>query len=559
MVLADLGERLRGALSSVEKGSDDEIQQMIKDICSALLESDINVKLVAKLRGNIRDKIEEGNVLKETSSQNRRKKLQKIIYDELCALVDSHVEPPKPKKLSATTKTINGKKVRVSKESSHVIMFVGLQGAGKTTSCTKLAVYYKKRGFKVGLVCADTFRAGAFDQLKQNAIKANIPYYGSYLEPDPVKIAAEGVQKFKQEKFDIIIVDTSGRHRQEEQLFTEMVQIGEAIHPSQTIMVMDGSIGQAAESQARAFKESSDFGSIILTKMDGHAKGGGAISAVAATKTPIVLIGTGEHIGDLEVFKPTTFISKLLGIGDIQSLIEHVQSLNLHQDEGHKQTIENIKEGKFTLKDFQNQMNNFMKMGPLTNIASMIPGMSGLMSQVGEEETSNKIRNMIFIMDSMTTKELESDGRMFIKEPSRIVRIARGSGCSVVEVEMILQQHRMMSSMAKSAIAAQAQGGQPGGPFAGNSQMQRMMQNAQSNPNFMQQAMSMLGGGAGAGGGAGGGPGGLAGMMNNPAMMQQAQQMMRSNPQMMQQAQEMMKNPQMMQRMMQQFGGMGGM
>lgn len=559
MVLADLGERLRGALSSVEKGSDDEIQQMIKDICSAFLESDINVKLVAKLRGNIRDKIEEGNVLKETSSQNRRKKLQKIIYDELCALVDSHVEPPKPKKLSATTKTINGKKVRVSKESSHVIMFVGLQGAGKTTSCTKLAVYYKKRGFKVGLVCADTFRAGAFDQLKQNAIKANIPYYGSYLEPDPVKIAAEGVQKFKQEKFDIIIVDTSGRHRQEEQLFTEMVQIGEAIHPSQTIMVMDGSIGQAAESQARAFKESSDFGSIILTKMDGHAKGGGAISAVAATKTPIVFIGTGEHIGDLEVFKPTTFISKLLGIGDIQSLIEHVQSLNLHQDEGHKQTIENIKEGKFTLKDFQNQMNNFMKMGPLTNIASMIPGMSGLMSQVGEEETSNKIRNMIFIMDSMTTKELESDGRMFIKEPSRIVRIARGSGCSVVEVEMILQQHRMMSSMAKSAIAAQAQGGQPGGPFAGNSQMQRMMQNAQSNPNFMQQAMSMLGGGAGAGGGAGGGPGGLAGMMNNPAMMQQAQQMMRSNPQMMQQAQEMMKNPQMMQRMMQQFGGMGGM
>lgn len=288
--------------------------------------------------------------------------------------------------------------------------------------------------------------------------------------------------------------------------------------------------------------------------MDGHAKGGGAISAVAATKTPIVFIGTGEHIGDFEVFKPTTFISKLLGIGDIQSLIEHVQSLNLHQDEGHKQTIENIKEGKFTLKDFQNQMNNFMKMGPLTNIASMIPGMSGLMSQVGEEETSNKIRNMIFIMDSMTTKELESDGRIFIKEPSRIVRIARGSGCSVVEVEMILQQHRMMSSMAKSAVAAQAQGGQPGGPFSGNPQMQRMMQSAQSNPNFMQQAMSMLGGG-----GAGGGSGGLAGMMNNPAMMQQAQQMMRSNPQMMQQAQEMMKNPQMMQRMMQQFGGMGGM
>ena len=556
MVLADLGSRLRGALSSVESGSDDEIQQMIKDICSALLESDVNVKLVAKLRGNIKNKIDESNVSKETSAMNKRKKLQKIIFDELCALVDSNVEPPKPKKLSTSTKTINGKKVRLSKESSHVIMFVGLQGAGKTTSCTKLAVYYKKRGFKVGLVCADTFRAGAFDQLKQNAIKANIPYYGSYLEPDPVKIAFEGVQKFKQEKFDIIIVDTSGRHRQEEQLFTEMVQIGEAVQPTQTIMVMDGSIGRAAESQARAFKESSNFGSIILTKMDGHAKGGGAISAVAATKTPIVFIGTGEHVGDLEIFKPTTFISKLLGIGDIQGLIEHVQSLNLHQDEGHKQTIEHIKEGKFTLRDFQNQMNNFLKMGPLTNIASMIPGLSNIMSQVGDEETSKKIKNMIYIMDSMTTKELESDGRIFIKEPSRIVRVARGSGCAVVEVEMILQQHRMMSTMAKSAMAAQGgQPGQPGNPMANNPQMQRMMQQAQSNPNFMQQAMNMLGG---AGGGAGG-AGGLAGMMNNPAMMQQAQQMMRLNPQMMQQAQQMMKNPGMMQKMMQQFGGMGGM
>ncbi|KAG7662223.1 SRP54 [[Candida] subhashii] len=564
MVLADLGSRLRGALSSVESGSDDEITQMIKDICAALLESDVNIKLVVKLRENIKNQIKSQNVASETSSMNKRKKLQKIIFDELCGLVDSTIEPPKPKKLSTTTKTLHGKKIRVSKESSHIIMFVGLQGAGKTTTCTKLAVYYKKRGFKVGLVCADTFRAGAFDQLKQNAIKANIPYYGSYLEPDPVKIAFEGVSKFKQERFDIIIVDTSGRHRQEQQLFTEMVQISETVQPTQTIMVMDGSIGQAAESQAKAFKESANFGSIILTKMDGHAKGGGAISAVAATKTPIVFIGTGEHIGDLEVFKPSTFISKLLGIGDIQGLIEHVQSLNLHQDESHKQTIENIKEGKFTLKDFQNQMNNFLKMGPLTNIASMIPGLGNIMSQVGEEETSKKIKNMIYIMDSMTTKELESDGRIFVKEPSRIIRIARGSGCSAVEVEMILQQHRMMSTMAKSALASQAAGGAPGqpgaNPLANNPQMQRMMQQAQSNPNFMQQAMSMLGGGGAGGAGGAGGPGGLAGMMNNPQMMQQAQQMMRQNPQMMQQAQQMMQNPGMMQKMMQQFGGgFGGM
>ena len=157
--------------------------------------------------------------------------------------------------------------------------FVGLQGSGKTTSCTKLALYYLKRGFKVGLVCADTFRAGAFDQLKQNASKAGIPFYGSYTESDPVSIAASGVESFKSGKFDVIIVDTSGRHRAETELFREMVEIAEATKPDQTIMVVDASIGQAAEAQAKAFKEAADFGGIFVTKLDGHAKGGGAISA----------------------------------------------------------------------------------------------------------------------------------------------------------------------------------------------------------------------------------------------------------------------------------------
>lgn len=555
MVLADLGSRLRNALGSVESGSEAEIQSMIKDICTALLETDVNVKLVAKLRDNIRTKIATEIKSDTESSANKRKKLQKIVFDELCGLVDSHEEPPKPKKLNQASKggSKTGKKTKKVALESHVIMFVGLQGAGKTTSCTKLAVYYKKRGFKVGLVCADTFRAGAFDQLKQNAIKSSIPFYGSYLETDPVKVAYEGVKKFKEDKFDIIIVDTSGRHKQEQSLFNEMVQISEAVQPTQTIMVMDASIGQAAEGQAKAFKESSNFGSIILTKLDGHAKGGGAISAVATTKTPIVFIGTGEHVGDFEVFKPSTFISKLLGIGDIQSLIEHVQLLNLQDDENHKKTIENFKEGKFTLRDFQTQMNNFLKMGPLTNIASMIPGMSNIMNQVGEEETSKKIKNMIYIMDSMTSAELDSDGRIFTNQPERILRVARGAGCSAVEVEMVLQQQRMMSSMAGAAKNMNAGGAQaPGG-----NNMQRMMQQAQSNPNFMQQAMSMFGGAGGAGG-AGGMPN-MQSMMNNPQMMQQAQQMMRQNPNLMQQAQQMMQNPGMMQKMMLQFGGMGGM
>lgn len=550
MVLADLGARIRGALSNVVDGSELEIQSMVKAICNALLESDVNVKLVVKLRENIKSKA-DSQINDNDAAVNKRRKLQKIVYDELCQLVDPQIEPPKPKKLSQhKTKTIKGRKVTSKAgNESHIIMFVGLQGAGKTTSCAKLAAYYKKRGFKVGLVCADTFRAGAFDQLKQNAIKSSIPYFGSYVETDPAKVAYDGVVKFKQERFDVIIVDTSGRHRQEQSLFDEMIQISEAVQPNQTIMVMDGSIGQAAESQAKAFKESSNFGSIILTKMDGHAKGGGAISAVAATNTPIVFIGTGEHVGDLEVFRPTTFVSKLLGIGDMQSLIEHVQSLNLQDDEPHKKTVENFKEGKFTLRDFQNQINNIMKMGPLSNIISMIPGMSNMMSQISEEDAGSKVKDMVYIMDSMTTAELNSDGKIFIEQPARIIRVARGAGCAAIEVEMLLQQQRMMCNMALNAKKMNAANGQaPGAPGANN--MTRMMQNAQKNPNFMQQAMNMFGG-------SGGGTPDMSSMMSNPSMMQQAQQMMSQNPGMMQQAQQMMQNPGMMQKMMSTFGGMG--
>lgn len=168
---------------------------------------------------------------------------------------------------------------KLEKGKRNVIMFVGLQGSGKTTSCTKLALWYQKRGYKTGLVCADTFRAGAFDQLKQNAAKASIPFYGSYTETDPVKIASAGVTSFRTNHFDVIIVDTSGRHKQEKELFSEMVEISEAVKPTQTIMVLDASIGQAAEAQSRAFMDAAGYGALFVTKLDGHAKGGGAISA----------------------------------------------------------------------------------------------------------------------------------------------------------------------------------------------------------------------------------------------------------------------------------------
>jgi len=230
----------------------------------------------------------------------------------------------------------------------------------------QLAVYYQRRGYKTCLVCADTFRAGAFDQLKQNATKAKIPFFGSYTESDPVAISAAGVAKFRAERFDIIIVDTSGRHRQESELFKEMVEISEAVNPQLTIMVLDGAIGQAAESQSKAFKEAAGFAAIIVTKMDGHAKGGGAISAVAGTKTPIMFIGTGEHLYDLEKFAPGPFISRMLGMGDISGLMEHVQDMQTAggQDakEKREQTMKRMEQGIFTIRDMRDQLGNVMSM-----------------------------------------------------------------------------------------------------------------------------------------------------------------------------------------------------
>lgn len=296
MVLADLGRKITSALRSLGNATiinEDVLNSLLKEVCTALLEADVNIRLVKQLRENVKSVIDFDEM---AAGLNKRRMIQMAVFKELVKLVDPEVQPWQP-----------------VKNKSNVVMFVGLQGSGKTTTCTKLAYYYQKKGWKTALVCADTFRAGAFDQLKQNATKARIPFYGSYTEVDPVVIASEGVEKFEKEGFEIIIVDTSGRHKQEASLFEEMLAISQAVDPNLVIFVMDASIGQACEAQARAFKSKVDVGAVIVTKLDGHAKGGGALSAVAATNSPIIFIGTGEHIDDFEPFKVKPFVSKLLG------------------------------------------------------------------------------------------------------------------------------------------------------------------------------------------------------------------------------------------------------
>uniref|UniRef100_A0A915J2D4 Signal recognition particle 54 kDa protein n=1 Tax=Romanomermis culicivorax TaxID=13658 RepID=A0A915J2D4_ROMCU len=371
------------------------------------------------------------------AGMNRRRLIQKCVFQEL--LVDPNVKPWQP---------VKGR--------PNVIMFVGLQGSGKTTTCTKLAYYYQKKGWKVCLICADTFRAGAFDQLKQNATKARIPFYGSYTEMDPVVIAAEGVEKFKKENFEIIVVDTSGRHKQEESLFEEMLQVSNAVRPDNVIFVMDASIGQACETQAssmlcmaRAFKEKVDVASVIVTKLDGHAKGGGAMSAVAATRSPIIFIATGEHIDDFEPFKVKPFVQKLLGMGDIEGLIDKVNELKLDENE---ELIEKLKHGQFTLRDMYEQFQNIMKMGPFSQIMSMIPGFGqDFMTKGNEQESMKRLKRLMTMMDSMTDRELDSlkATELFQKQPGRIARVARGSGTSVGEVKELLQQYKKFAEMVK--------------------------------------------------------------------------------------------------------------
>ena len=328
-------------------------------------------------------------------------------------------------------------------------MFVGLQGSGKTTTCTKLAYHYQKKNWKSCLVCADTFRAGAYDQIKQNATKARIPFYGSYTEVDPVVIAQEGVEMFKKEGFEFIIVDTSGRHKQEESLFEEMLAVANAVQPDNIIFVMDATIGQACEAQSRAFKEKVNVGSVIITKLDGHAKGGGALSAVAATKSPIIFIGTGEHIDDLEPFKTKPFISKLLGMGDIEGLIDKVNELKLDDNE---ELLEKIKHGQFTIRDMYEQFQNIMKMGPFSQIMSMIPGFSqDFMTKGSEQESMARIKKLMTMMDSMCDGELDhrEGAKLFSKENSRVLRVARGSGSTEREVKDLISQYTKFAAVVK--------------------------------------------------------------------------------------------------------------
>ena len=425
MVLDKLGRALHSALQKLTRAvhvDERAIKELVRDLQRALLQADVNVQLVLDLTKKIEKRALEEKL---PPGMSRREHVVKIVYEELSALMGKlaslRLEPGKPT----------------------VLLMVGLQGCGKTTSVAKLAAYLKKRGFRVGIVCADTFRPGAYEQLSQLGEQAGIPVFGNPQAKDSVKLAKEGVEQLKRERLDLIIVDSAGRHRKEEALMEEMSQIAGRIKPDEVMLVVDGTLGQQAMAQATAFKATTDIGSILVTKLDGTAKGGGALSAVAATSAPIKFVGVGEHLEDLEPFEPERFVARLLGMGDLETLIRRIGEV-ARAEEVKPVEAKALLAGKLTLRDVYDQLEMLGKMGPLKKLMQMIPGLGVALPEeqmrVGEE----KLKRFKVIMQSMTPGELE-DPRLL--SASRIRRVARGSGTSEAEVKELLRQYELMRKL----------------------------------------------------------------------------------------------------------------
>ena len=463
MVLDDLGTSLRGTLDKLQgktRITEEDVEDVVREIQRSLIQADVDISLVQELSDSIETRALDEDPPAGTSARDH---VLKIVYEEMVDLVGESTELP----LEEQT-----------------IMLAGLQGSGKTTSAAKMAWWFSKKGLRPAVIQTDTFRPGAYDQAKQMAGRAEVEFYGDPDADDPVQIAREGLEATADA--DVHIVDTAGRHALEDDLIDEIEQIESVVDPDRNLLVLDAAIGQGAKEQAQQFDESIGIDGVMITKLDGTAKGGGALTAVDQTDSSIAFLGTGEEVGDVERFEPSGFISRLLGMGDLKQLAERVErameETGLEDDDWDP---EDMLQGSFTLKDMQKQMEAMNNMGPLDQVMDMIPGMGGgMMDQLPDDAmdvTQDRMRDFDVVMDSMTEAELEHPRAI---GASQIERIARGSGKPEERVRELLQQHKMMEQTIK-----QFQG-------MGDGDMQRMM-----------KKMQQQGGGGGMGGlGGDGGP-----------------------------------------------------
>tara|TARA_Y100000310_G_scaffold334099_1_gene413041 strand:- start:191 stop:1540 length:1350 start_codon:yes stop_codon:yes gene_type:complete len=423
MVLDKLGKSLRGALERLTKSSVDikSIKELARDIKRALIEADTDIQLAKSISERIKKR---SLAEKAVGSVTAKEHTINIVYEELIKFLGKEYE-----------------EIKIKKQTK--IMLVGLFGAGKTTTAGKLAKFYKDEKKKVALLQTDTWRPAAYEQLEQLAKQIKVPFFGEKKEKNPKKIYKKYKDKLK--KFDVIIIDTAGRDALNKELIDEIASLHSEIKPKEKLLVISGDIGQTAQSQAQKFHDTVGVTGVIVTKLDGTAKGGGALTACSATKAKVKFIGTGEKITDLEKFRPKNFVSLLLGMGDLESLLEKVEKV-VDKEKAEKTAKKMIK-GDFTLEDLFEQMDSMSKMGGLSQITSMLPGLGAKIPKGALKKQSKAMESWKFAMQSMTKEE---KAHPELIKAARIKRIAAGSGRSEHEVRDLLAKYKKMKKMMKA-------------------------------------------------------------------------------------------------------------
>ena len=424
MVLEKLGNILKKGVTKISNAiflDKKLVDEIVKDIQRALIEADVNVELVFQLSQKIKKLALDENI----KGVDKKEQLIKLIHDEIENLLGK------------------GKELKLQKKTK--VLFLGLYGSGKTTTISKLGFYYAKRGKKVALLGLDTQRPAAMDQLEQMAKKAKVPVFIDKKEKSPIKI----IKKYQKElnKYDLVLVDTAGRDGLNKELIKEIKSIEKSIKPDYSILVMPADIGQTAKTQAQEFQKALNIDGVIITRMDGTAKAGGALTACAETNAPVFFIGVGEKIHEIETFNPESFISRLLGMGDLNALLEKVKSATSEKQQ--KRIESRLKEGKFTLTDLYSQLESMNQLGSMDKLLGMVPGLGNATKKIPKAQLAKqeqKMKHWKHAIESMTEEEVENP-EILEKQTSRIARVAKGSGTTTSEIRELLKQYKMLKEM----------------------------------------------------------------------------------------------------------------
>lgn len=425
MVLDSLGESLRKTLSKVTKaGFIDKklVLELVKDLQKSLLQADVNVKLVLNISNKIKDRALEE---KPPAGITAREHLINILYEELSYFIGGKAEDIEIKKKAYT------------------FLLVGLFGNGKTTTTGKLANYFKKKGKKVLILGTDTWRPAALEQLNQLASQIGVDVLGDPKAKKPDEIIKKFKPRFKD--YDVVLIDSAGRDALNEELVQELRDINKAANPDESLLVLSADTGQAAQKQAELFKQEVNVTGVVITKLEGTAKGGGALAACSVTGAPVRFIGVGEKINDLELFEPEGFVSQLLGMGDLKSLLEKAREAISEEDA--ENLSKRMMKGEFTLDDLYDQMKAMKKMGSLSKIMKLVPGMSSMnIPKEALQGQEAKMDQWKVAMDSMTRQEKRNPDLL---NSSRLERISSGSGTSINDVRGLLKQYKQAKKMMK--------------------------------------------------------------------------------------------------------------